>query len=92
MEKKYNGWANYATWRVQLEIFDGMNPADFFPMDDANIKDTLPEMLEDHAKNALDGHGLATDYAFCFLSDVDWHQIANRLVDDYVSQNLMEGS
>lgn len=21
---KYNGWTNYATWRVNLEMFDGM--------------------------------------------------------------------
>jgi len=22
----YNGWTNYVTWRVNLEIFDGMDP------------------------------------------------------------------
>ena len=22
-DKKYNGWTNYATWRVNLEIIDG---------------------------------------------------------------------
>ena len=22
--EKYNGWTNYATWRVNLEIFDGL--------------------------------------------------------------------
>ena len=25
MSEKYNGWTNYATWRVNLEIFDGMD-------------------------------------------------------------------
>ena len=25
---KYNGWTNYATWRVNLEMFDGMNLED----------------------------------------------------------------
>ena len=24
-DTKYNGWTNYATWRVNLEIFDGMD-------------------------------------------------------------------
>ena len=24
-DKTYNGWTNYATWRVNLEIFDGMD-------------------------------------------------------------------
>ena len=23
MTDKYNGWTNYATWRVNLEMFDG---------------------------------------------------------------------
>ena len=23
MSEKYNGWSNYATWRIHLEIFDG---------------------------------------------------------------------
>jgi len=25
-DKNYNGWTNYATWRVNLEMFDGMSP------------------------------------------------------------------
>jgi hypothetical protein len=25
----YNGWTNYATWRVNLEIFDGMEPREW---------------------------------------------------------------
>jgi hypothetical protein len=24
-DKTYNGWTNYATWRIHLEIFDGMS-------------------------------------------------------------------
>ena len=23
-DKTYNGWSNYATWRINLEVFDGM--------------------------------------------------------------------
>ena len=30
MNGKYNGWTNYATWRVQLEIFDSMHVEDYF--------------------------------------------------------------
>ena len=22
----YNGWTNYETWRIQLEVIDGMTP------------------------------------------------------------------
>ena len=24
MKEKYNGWTNYATWRINLEIIDGI--------------------------------------------------------------------
>jgi hypothetical protein len=27
-DKTYNGWTNYATWRVNLEMFDGLDIAD----------------------------------------------------------------
>ncbi len=29
MTEQYNGWANYETWRVNLEMLDGMTPEDF---------------------------------------------------------------
>lgn len=28
-DKTYNGWTNYATWRIQLEVFDGVEPEHF---------------------------------------------------------------
>jgi hypothetical protein len=28
-DQKYNGWTNYATWRVNLEIFDGIDLMDY---------------------------------------------------------------
>ena len=47
-DTKYNGWTNYATWRVDLEVFDGVNPNDFFTWDDVydlskQIKDWADE-------------------------------------------------
>jgi hypothetical protein len=29
-DTKYNGWTNYATWRVNLEMFDGANWNDYY--------------------------------------------------------------
>lgn len=29
MDNTYNGWTNYATWRINLEVFDGMSIEDF---------------------------------------------------------------
>jgi hypothetical protein len=70
----YNGWTNYSTWRVNLELFDSMN------LDEAIRADTIKELAEDiifrpHSKNSQ----LVEDYARAFLDDVNWHEIAEHL-------------
>ena len=43
----YNGWTNYATWRVNLEIFDGLDPTSYFsafdPEDVSGLADSLKQ-------------------------------------------------
>ena len=66
---KYNGWTNYATWRVNLEIFDGF--------EGTLSADTAREIAEEY----IDGsstEGFARDYARAFISDVNWHEIAGH--------------
>ena len=87
-DTKYNGWTNYATWRVNLEIFDGFDPRDAF--EDINDPNGWQEDLADNLKEYADliidngsSSGLALDYARAFLSDVNWHEIAQHLIADY---------
>lgn len=68
----YNGWTNYPTWRVHLEMFDGME------IDEPVDAQTLRDMAED-AVEATSGEGFARDYALAFLSEVNWHEIATCL-------------
>lgn len=79
----YNGWTNYATWRVNLEIFDGLDPADIWGID---AKDIAPEFLEAYAE-ALIGEtapdGLALSYALSFVAEVNWDEIADHMREDY---------
>lgn len=42
--KKYNGWTNYATWRVNLEVLDGVELRDLLG---ANWYDVLEELTND---------------------------------------------
>ena len=81
-DKKYNGWTNYATWRVNLEIFDGMNAREFF----SNYSDAyqLSKELKEYAENIIDdsSEGLAVDYALAFMSSVNWYEIAEHMVED----------
>jgi len=82
---RYNGWTNYATWRVHLEVFDGFNPSDYFSRFDADDVDALADGLSYYADQVLfecaTVEGLAADYARAFLSDVNWREIAEHMVD-----------
>jgi hypothetical protein len=84
MSANYNGWANYATWRVNLEIFDGMSALDITGRSFPTVSD-LKDALKDHAETLIyesgggDGN-IAVDYALAFLSDVNWWEIANNML------------
>ena len=93
-DKTYNGWTNYATWRINLEIFDGLNPIEDWGLeidergaDDEYAKEQLAEALESYAEELLfpDGLGnatLAETYAQAFLSDVNWYEIASHKLEE----------
>ena len=84
--EKYNGWTNYATWRVNLEIFDNAHVGDFDGTDDGEPNFYyIGEQLKDYATELIDcsGSGLAVDYAMAFLNDVNWYEIAQHMINDY---------
>ena len=76
---KYNGWTNYATWRVNLEMFDGLDQDGWNDSSSDDCKE-YAEMLIDDARGA--GPGFALDYAMAFLQDVNWQEIADSLNDN----------
>jgi hypothetical protein len=93
----YNGWSNYATWRINLEIFDGIDVGDFDGVDDSE-PDTykISLQLKDYAEEIvfLDSQiggkspsSLMEDYARAFLSEVNWYEIAKHMVNDYIEEN-----
>ena len=78
---EYNGWTNYATWRVRLEMFDGYDGASDNDLDAYDLGQNLREMaLETVAAQAS---GLALDYAEAFLADVNWYEIAEHMIEDW---------
>ena len=88
---RYNGWTNYSTWRIQLEIFDGMDLDDWC----LDMLDTheLAGWMKDYAGEAIEQTstpGLARDYALAFLGDVNWHELAQTARDDYAADNAQE--
>jgi len=91
----YNGWTNYATWRINLEIFDGMeldlDPSPYDKLEAYTLKDELQRIAEEII---FEGMGyderrpsnLMEDYARAFLSDVNWYEIAKHLIADYAEE------
>ena len=85
----YNGWTNYETWRINLEVTDGMTTSDFGVRDrdllDPQTVDILSESIESYAEEIILGEipeGLALGLAADFLNRVNWEEIAEHMIAD----------
>jgi hypothetical protein len=83
MTNKYNGWTNYATWRVHLEIFDGLSPYDFNKGDAYDLGQDLKAYAHDLIEADTKENTIAQSYALAFLDDVNWREIAQAMKDAY---------
>lgn len=79
----YNGWSNYATWRVNLELIadfaDAMDLSDYEgnPAHLAEVfENYIDELLENHAQ------GIALDYARAFVNDANLYEMAVASLSD----------
>ena len=78
----YNGWTNYATWRVNLEILGDIQWVE------EEIEILNEEMLEEYVENIVfeqySGHfGLMEDYARAFLANVDYREIYESIIENW---------
>jgi len=79
----YNGWTNYATWRIALEWFDSYNPFEY-EKDSYELSKMLKEYVEESlSMEACSDFTLA--YAIAFISDVNWYEIAENIIQEEVS-------
>jgi hypothetical protein len=94
-DNKYNGWTNYATWRINIEIFDGKSLSDYSDADDVHnvaedlryyVNDYFEQTAQDGINNGFD-LSLMRDYALEFISEVNWYEIAQHLVDNYSEES-----
>ena len=96
-DTKYNGWTNYATWRINLEIFDGFDYTDYgyggLNKDDAY---DLGEYLKEYAEEIIfldcniggkSPSSLLEDYARAFLQEVNYYEIAKHMIEDHIAEN-----
>ena len=84
---EYNGWANYATWRINLEILGDIEFKDRVSADD------LKEIVEDCVFtnfNTCDTPRLIEDYARAFVSEVNFYEIARSINEEIDLQTKNE--
>lgn len=85
MQQGYNGWANYATWRVNLEIIDGLDPLDLWGEETCRDLGELEDAVECLVEETVFSEGgseLMESYARSFLQEVDYREIAEHLQHD----------
>ena len=83
MSETYNGWTNYATWRINLEMIDGSEASDYVSGKSRNVTDlaaALSERVEENITSS--GSGLAVEYALAFVDYVNWREIAEHMLGD----------
>ncbi len=76
MNKKYNVWTNYATWRINLEIIDGIE------FEVKMCSEDIKEIVEDVVFSQYElgnGSHLVEDYARAFISQVNCYKIAESI-------------
>jgi hypothetical protein len=86
---RHNGFANYATWRVKVDVFKD------FDLDDwcLDMLDSveLAGWMRDHVREIIKedaGEGFARHYEICFIADVDLHELAQTARDEYLQGDL----
>lgn len=82
----YNGWTNYATWRIGLEIFSEGNMAEFCYDAGMDVDDIDAEWAEEWVEELLfsdrETDGLVESYARAFISQVNWYEIASHIAEE----------
>ena len=91
MTEQYNGWTNYETWRIQLEVIDGLTLEDFgFDLHEVDtdemadverLADSVGELVHATVTSEVP-EGLALDLAMSFLDRVNFVEIAEHLIAD----------
>jgi len=80
----YQGWTNYATWRVNLEILSDIE------FENKTSADDLREIVEDIVFSQYElsnGSHLIEDYARAFISEVNFYEIARSINEELELQS-----
>jgi len=95
--KTYNGWANYETWCVNLWIDNDQGTQEMWAESTARIWEqserkeeavsALASMLKEELSVVPDEvTGMMADLLGAALGEVDWHEIAEHMVENHIQE------
>jgi hypothetical protein len=94
----YNGWTNWETWKVNLELLDGMDASDLniehYTADEYYeagqvIEEYVGELISMEYNTAV-LHGFVSGIVSGFMSDVNWSELAKGFIDQWIIDNPVE--
>lgn len=92
-DNTYNGYTNYATWRVNMEVtsdlidhwLTDLGAEEFEHMDAENwaedLRGEVERYIEQDSKEKSNGINLAQSYAMAFIDKVNWHELGEHAVE-----------
>lgn len=86
--ENYNGWTNYATWRVNLELIDGIDWKEEGTFESIYalseyLKERVEDIITNYGELEAGNASYAVDYALAFVNDVNYYEIAQKIAGDY---------
>lgn len=89
--QSYNGWKNYATWRVNLEFAEDLLSSMVGELAEKfESIEHLAECIEADCREFVEANITASNiidgWVGAFLSDVDWYEIASAYEDELVEK------
>jgi hypothetical protein len=84
MNTEFNGYCNYETEYIADNVF-AMHTPDMYPSADRTVKslaDELQNYMITQIESSSFGEGTAREVAYRFIEEVDFEEIADRMIED----------
>lgn len=83
---EYNGWTNYATWLINLELDLTDDPNDKYHLEKGMSAHALGQQIKEYVREDVLNMDSLSEIMYsivgAFLSDVDWTEIAEHVIDE----------
>jgi hypothetical protein len=88
----YNGWTNWETWKVNLEILDGLDASDLnienYTQDEYyEAGQVIEEWVSESIGHEFTSDGFVRGIVSGFMSDVNWSELAKGIIDEWVENH-----